>query len=237
MVSDIIQVDNNVELYLMRQIERERKKGEKAHVYRSQVTDIYGDGCVELSMPVESGKVILFPLRMRVFALFMTDSGVYRAAGIVEERYKSNNQYMMRIALKSQLYQYHIRTYCSLPCAINIEYFTITPEQALQAPALQLQTFLNTQGEGIVQKQGIATELCGAWVRFVTDVKNEANTYIFIHLRQNLIPAYVLSSEVSSTDSGRFENKAEFIWTDSRIQEDFNRYIFDERRKNRKKEV
>ena len=54
MISNVIQPGNKVELCMSQQIEQERKTGLSAHIYKSQVTDIFGNDELELSMPSEA---------------------------------------------------------------------------------------------------------------------------------------------------------------------------------------
>lgn len=244
MISNIIQPGNKVELCMMQQIEQERKNGVHAHIYKSQVTDIFADDELELSMPTEGGKLVMLPIGIRFEFVFYSQGGLYRGMGLVKERYKSNNLYMLRVSLKSQLHKYQRREYYRMPCIINMLYFNITMGQALNLPLDSFPSFVELPEIGMTQKEGSIVDISGGGARFITDTANKTDSYIMIQVRlhsaeeskQYLIPAHILSSTVSKTNKERFENRVEFVIRDRKIREEIIRYIFDEERKNRNKE-
>lgn len=245
MVSKIIQVGNKVDLCMMQQIEQEKKTGVRAHIYKSQVTDIYADDEIELSMPTEAGKLVLLPIGIRFEFVFYSQGGLYRGIGLVKERYKTNNMYMLRVSLKSQLHKYQRREYYRMPCVINMAYYKITQQQALNIPIEQFPLFVELPEIGMNRKTGSIVDISGGGARFVTDVENKNDSYIIIEVRLHsiedtkdyLIPAHILSSTASKTNKERFENRAEFILKDRKIREEIIRFIFDEERKNRNREI
>lgn len=237
MVLNIIQAGDKVDICLVKQMEEEKKTGIRAHVYKSQVTDIYKNGGLELCMPMEENEYILLPIGVRLELFFYSKSGLYCGTGIVEERYKSNNMHMMRVSLKSRLYKYQRRECHWMSCAAEMEYFDITAAQALGASSRQQQELADALRKRAGQKRGSVTAMSGAGLRFVTDAANKKDCYILIKIQDNLIPAYIFSSEALPDRQNLFENSAEFIIRDHRMQDDIVRYIFDEERKNRKKEV
>lgn len=244
MVSNIIQPGNKVDLCMLQQIEQERKTGVRAHIYRSEVTGILADDELELSMPKESGKLVMLPIGIRFEFVFYSKDGLYRGKGLVEERYKSDNQYRLRVSLKSQLQKYQRREFSRMPCEIGMAYYAISMEQAINVPIGQFQEMISLPEFCDVRKVGSIVDISGGGARFLSDTENMNHSYILIEVRlhngQELepyyIPAHILSSSVSKTDRERFETRAEFIIKDRKIREEIIRYIFDEERKNRKKE-
>ena len=119
MIANIIQTGCKVDLCMMQQIEQERKTGVRAHIYKSQVTNIFADGGLELSMPMESGKLVLLPIGTRFEFVFYAQDGLYKGTGLVEERYKTNNIYLLRVSLKSPLRKFQRREYSRMACVIR----------------------------------------------------------------------------------------------------------------------
>ncbi len=238
MVSNLIQAGDKVELCLIKQMEQEQKTGIRVHIYQSRVADIYKDGGLELHMPMEEGRYILLPIGARLEMVFYAKSGLYRAQGLVEERYNSNNMHMLRASLKSRLYKYQQREYFWISCAYEVEYYDITASQALGASSRQLQALAAALKKKSGSKKGTAAAVNGAGLRFVTDVINKTDSYILLKIKdimnENLMPAYILSSEAVPGRQDLFENRAEFIVRDPRIQDDMIRDLFDEGRKNSK---
>lgn len=245
MISSIIQLGNKVDLCMVQQIEQEKKTGVRAHIYKSQVTDIFADDEIELTMPSEAGKLILLPVGIRFEFVFYSQGGLYRGIGLVKERYKTNNMYMLRVSLKSQLHKYQRREYYRMPCVINMAYYDITAQQALNIPLEQYPAFVELPEIGMNRKTGSIVDISGGGARFVTETENKNDSYIIIEVQLHsiedtkdyFIPAHILSSAVSPTNKERFENRAEFILKDRKVREEIIRFIFDEERKNRNREL
>lgn len=244
MISNIIQPGNKVELCMTQQIEQERKSGLSAHIYKSQVTDIFGNDEMELSMPSEAGKLVMLPIGIRFELVFYGSNGLYRGLGIIQERYKKNNMHLLRVSLKSQLHKYQRREYYRMPCVIPMYYYDITLQHALNLPVESFQMFVDLPQIGMTRKDASIVDISGGGVRFVTDTENHTDSYIMIEVRLKseenaksyLIPAHILSSSVSKNKKDKYENRAEFVIRDRVIREEIIRYIFDEERKIRNKE-
>lgn len=246
MISDIIQVGNKVELCLMSQIQQEKKSGAYARIYKSSVTNIFEDENLELSMPIESGKVVLLPVGAQFEFVFYSQSGLYRGAGLVKERYKTGNQYLIRVGLKSQLHRYQRREYYRLPCRIKMAYYDLTQTQVFHILPENYRKFVDSPQIGMTRKEGEIIDISGGGAKFITSRINKQDSYIMVEVqlrsavdaKDYLIPARILSSQEAPKNKEKFENRAEFIISDRKIREEIIRYIFDEERKNRtKKEV
>lgn len=243
MIANMIQPGNKVELCMTQQIEQERKSGLSAHIYKSQVTDIFGNDELELSMPSEAGKLVMLPIGIRFELVFYGSGGLYRGLGIIKERYKTNNMHLLRVTLKSQLHKYQRREYYRMPCVIPMHYYEITLQHALNLPVEQFASFVKLPQIERTRKDASVVDISGGGARFITDTQTEADAYIMIEVplhsedreKTYLIPAHILSCAVSQTNKERFENRAEFIIRDRVIREEIIRYIFDEERKIRNK--
>lgn len=243
MVSNIIQPGNQVDLCMLQQIEMERKTGVRAHIYKSQVIGILSDGELELSMPTEAERPVMLPIGIRFEFVFYSKDGLYRGLGLVEERYKSDNRYMLRVSLKSQLRKYQRREFSRVPCAIGMAYYGITPEQALGVPPGQLQQLKELPQVLGTRREASIVDISGGGARFVSDAESRNGSYILMEVRLDsaddaaayLFPAHILASLVSGEGKGRFETRVEFVIRDRKVREEIIRYIFDEERKNRNK--
>lgn len=244
MVSDIIKPGNKVELCMAQQIEQERKSGLSAHIYKSQVTDVFGNDELELSMPMEAGKLVMLPIGVRFELVFYGNGGLYRGLAMIRERYKTNNMHLLRVMLKSRLHKYQRREYYRMPCVIPMHFYDITMQHALHLPIERFEMFVELPEIGMTRKDASIVDISGGGVRFVTTTESKANSYVMIevqlkseeHKKTYLIPAHILSSVVSKQDKECFENRAEFVIKDRLVREEIIRYIFDEERKIRNKE-
>lgn len=245
MISDIIQIGNGVEICLTQQIEQEKKTGVHAHIYKSQVAEIFGNDDLELLMPTEAGKLILLPLGVRFEFVFYSKSGLYRGTGLVKERYKSNNMYMLRVSLKSQLQKYQRREYYRMPCIIPMTYYEITEENVRNISPERYRMLVELPEIEMTLREASIVDISGGGLRFVTDSYVPLERYIMIEVELKnihesnvyLLPAHILASEKRSSRDDRYENRAEFVIRDRKVREEIIRFIFDEERKNRRKEV
>ena len=111
MVSDILRPGNKVAIKAVQKIERQGSTGEVAHVYTSRIQEIHENGDIDISMPIEEGKYVLLHLGVRFEFVFYAEKNLYRAIGQVKERFKSNNIYMLKVELKTQLAKFQRREY------------------------------------------------------------------------------------------------------------------------------
>ena len=118
MVSDILRPGNKVEIKAVQKIERQGSTGEVAHVYTSRIQEIHENGDIDISMPIEEGKYVLLHLGVRFEFVFYAEKNLYRAIGQVKERFKSNNIYMLKVELKTQLAKFQRREYYRFQCEI-----------------------------------------------------------------------------------------------------------------------
>ena len=242
MISNIIQIGNGVEICLTQQIEQEKKTGVHAHIYKSKVVEIFANDDLELMMPTEAGKLVLLPLGVRFEFVFYSETGLYRGTGLVKERYKTDNLYLIRVSLKSQLHKYQRREYYRMPCIIPMKYYEVTQEQVLNTRPDRYQVLVDLPEIGMTMQEASIVDISGGGLRFVTDMRMQVDHYIIVEVElKNIhesvvyyLPAHILASEITPTREDRYENRGEFIIRDRRVREEIIRFIFDEERKNRR---
>ena len=130
MVSDILRPGNKVEIKAVQKIERQGSTGEVAHVYTSRIQEIHENGDIDISMPIEEGKYVLLHLGVRFEFVFYAEKNLYRAIGQVKERFKSNNIYMLKVELKTQLAKFQRREYYRFPCVMDMKYYRIAENES-----------------------------------------------------------------------------------------------------------
>ena len=127
-ISEVIHLGDKVDIRVLQKVEQTRDIDETVTVYKSQVLDIRENGNLELSMPTTKGKLELLMLGIRYELVFYSCGSLYRAVGVVKERYKTDNLYMVEIELKSPLEKFQRREYYRLPCLLDFHYFPVTEE-------------------------------------------------------------------------------------------------------------
>lgn len=101
MVTNLIHLGDKVDIRFVQQVARVEQTGVSPRIYKSQVNDIKDDGSLEITMPIENGKVVLLPLGVRFEFVFYTGSGLYHSIGQIRERYKQDNIFVIVIELHS----------------------------------------------------------------------------------------------------------------------------------------
>lgn len=61
-IAEIIQPGDKVDISFVQNVERAKKDQSMPKIYKSQVLDLKENGNLEISMPVERGKLVLLPL-------------------------------------------------------------------------------------------------------------------------------------------------------------------------------
>ena len=228
-IAEIIQPGDKVDISFVQNVERAKKDQSMPKIYKSQVLDLKENGNLEISMPVERGKLVLLPLGIRMEFIFFSKGTLYRAVGQVRERYKRENVYMLEIELKSQISKYQRREFFRFPCIMDMNYYSIEEQQA----ALRDREYA-----------GRIVDLSGGGIRFRTDQKLRENQYVLfeIHLQnENLDKQYYIIGTIISciktekTPETPYEARAKFLITDSSVREEIIRFIFEEERKARQR--
>lgn len=248
-VGELIRPGDKVDITFIQQLENMNIDGEAQKVYKSQVLDVKKNGILDISMPSEGSKLILLPLGVRLEFVFYSKGGLYRAMGQIKERYKSENIYMLEIELKTQLEKYQRREYFRYPCILDINYYTITEQEAKFESGDALLIHLREDEEKAAANSereyaGSIVDLSGGGVRFRTPKELEPKQWLLfeIHLQnENLNKQYYIIGSVIScvrTDKAadkQFEIRAKFQIKDSNTREEIIRFIFEEERKSRQR--
>ena len=240
MVSDVIAIGNKVDIRQVSQIENARNTGELPHIYRSQLLDFLENGELELAMPTEGGRIRLLMLGIRYEFVFYTKNGLYRAYGQVRERYKTDNQYMLRVVLNTQLNKYQRREYFRLSYAMEIS-FCVIDEKLVRLSGEEFEKALQEEMVDRPRQKAYVKDLSGGGGRFVSDEKLLENSYILMDLvlkekeissKYSIIGHVIDSEKLEENALARYDNRVEFILRDSKVREDIIRFIFIEERKS-----
>lgn len=240
----IIEVGNKIDIRIVNQIENVKTTGEPPHIYKSQLLDFFENGDIEISMPSENGQIRLLPLGLRYELVFYTKSGLYRGYGEVKERYKTDNRFMLRVALHTPLNKYQRREYYRLNCAMEAAFYIINKEIAMLEHTDEIETALRESEEAAGEKMSAyVRDISGGGMRFVTDVELPEDSYILVYIRLGekaqdavypIVGRVISSGKVEDVTPAKYEQRVEFILKDSRVREDIIRFIFKEERKARR---
>lgn len=238
MLSKFISVGDKIELQTVDHLAEEKTNGKK--IYESKVYDILSEDTMEIAMPMEKTKLILLPVDSEYDIVFYGASGLYQCFARIIDRYKSNNVYILAIELTSNLRKYQRREYYRFSCALEMCARTLQ-EAEIEAVEKNMPYSLTP---GLPLKQSVIVDISGGGLRFISAQKYEEDCLLYIkyHLvKKGERTAYemigkVLSVKEMENRPGTWEHRVQYYNVDTDVREEIIKYIFEEERKNRRKE-
>lgn len=250
MQAEMIHIGDKIDICALEQVDIAQKTGENPKVLVSQVLDLKEDGSIEIAMPLEGTKLVLLPLDLRYQFTFYTSGGMYKANGQIEERYKKDNFFMLRVSLHTRLEKFQRREFFRLETGLDITYQFID-EATAKLPDMQsiFRTVRNVDFYKHLIK-GHTLDISGGGVRFLSrdempeDDKNHTRQYLLISILLEMddseemidLVAKVIECKRQVRDNGVFyEYRAEFLAKDKKTCDAIVRFVFAKERKSRKK--
>lgn len=237
MLSKFISLGAKIELQA---VERSIHGEDNQKIYHSKVYEIISDDTLEISMPMEQTKLILLPVDTEYDMVFYTDNGLFQCFARITDRYKSNNVYLLRLELVSNLRKYQRREYyrfsCALEmCARNLE------EEEMQSVEVKTPYMLQP---GLPLRRSVIVDISGGGLRFISSQRYEPESLIYCsyHLikdgQSKMIEVIgkVLAIRELENRPGNYEHRVQYYNMDVETREEIIKFIFEEERKNRKKD-
>lgn len=245
MVSNLINIGDKIDIRILQQVEKEKNEGIMAKVYKSRVQDIKKDNLLEVSMPIYAGKMVILSVGIRYECIFYTKNGLYRCVAQVKGHYKVDGLYMLLLELKSPLEKFQRREYFRFECAMDIEYYKITEDEAKIEEIEELKRHHKEYEPEMEINHAIAVDLSGGGIRFMAEEEGKKDEYLFISmLLRSLdnsqlleIAGRVLYCNRVEGDRGKkkYEYRVQFLTRDQKKREAVIKYIFEQERKSRQK--
>lgn len=238
MLSKYVVPGNKVELQAVDRV-RITDENENKKVYQTQVIDILSEDRFEISMPTEKSKLILLPVNAKYDLYFYTPMGLYQCFANVIDRYKTENQYILLMELSSNLRKFQRREYYRLSCVLDMDTRLLEKEET---DAVENQD--QYLAPGLPLKHSVIVDISGGGIRFVGDYAYEPESLVcckYNLVRDGKTKEYTLTAKVLTVKEledkpGFYEHRAHYINIDNKEREEIIRFIFEEERKNRKKE-
>lgn len=208
-------------------------------VYHSKVNEVVSDDCVEIMMPMEKTKLVLLSLEQEYEVIFNTRSGLFKCRAQVQDRYKTNNIYLVSLRILSGLKKHQRREFYRYSCAIEMEFRELLPEEQEAADKKQ-RLFV----EEAPFSKGIMADISGGGIRFLAGEDYEPGKWVWCKCDLNLggrTKSYYLCGEILFRDKlenkdAIYEYRIQFRNLDNTEREEIIRYIFEEERKSRQRE-
>ena len=239
MLTKFISVGDKLEIHPIEKTDENTDDTEKK-IYLSKVYDILSEDTMEIIMPMEKTKLILLPVDSEYDLVIYQESGLYQCVARVIDRYKSNNTYILVMELVSNLRKYQRREYYRFSCALEMCARNLQEEE-LQAVE---NTLPYTLTPGLPLKQSIIVDISGGGLRFLSSQRYEPESLLFINYdlvvgkqqKAYEIIGKVLSVKELENRKGTFEHRVQYYGMNRKTREEIIKYIFEEERKNRRKE-
>lgn len=237
MLDQYVQLGQRIELESVTRIVTGGEEKQLRKTYSSKVYDILSEERLEVLMPYEQRKLVLLPVDSEYTVYFYTDSGIFECRGRIVDRYKSNNVFILVVELLTSLRKYQRREYYRYNCILAGETRELTEEE------MEDRTFSQIDQSAPMQRS-VITDISGGGLRFISREQYKSGGLLFCryYLEKNKarktyeVVGKVLSVQPADKRPGCFEYRIQYQNLDDRKREEIIQYIFEEERKNRKKE-
>ncbi len=239
MISKYVEPGDKLELVMVDHMPGTSEEMTK-RVYTSKVNDILSEDQLEIMMPMEKTKLILLPVDTEYDMSIYTDHGLYQCFVRVVDRYKSDNMYLLVVELTSNLRKNQRREYYRFSCALEMCSRNLEAEEI---QAIESKTPYELV-PGLPLKRSVIVDISGGGLRFVSNQKYEPDSLIYCsyHLivdgvrKLYEVVGKVLGSKEVENRKGVYEHRVQYINISEGVREQIIKYIFQEERKNMKKD-
>ena len=226
-LSEITSPGDKIDIRLMHQVKIEDNGGEMAQVYKSSICDYLADNLLEVSMPTAEGRMVLFQV------------------GAECQMVIYSNLYLLSVEIMSEPKRFQRREFFRVNLLTEVQYY-IVPKEVAALPTTE-ELFLEIEKPEYIDqmKRGMVKDISGGGMLFSSDEQLQMGNYILLNFRlssENMDESFYLVSQcVSSYKNLKVENlydhRMKFIFKNLRDREKIVRFVFEEERRIRKKEV
>ena len=242
--SDLVILGDKIDIHLVSQLSRENSGGIAAKLYKSSVTDIFSQKEIEISMPMDGPKMVLFQDGLRIDMVFYSKRGLYRCQGLVAARYKKDNLYLLRINQKTELEKFQRREYFRIDCSLEFRIYPITEEVAALTTTPELYRTIQDPEYLLSVTYGKLLDISGGGIRFTDQYGFQVGDYVLTEFRLTndkvdqtfYLVNQIVASDEKEDEKGVFINRAKFLYKDLKDREKIVRYVFEEERRVRRTE-
>jgi len=213
-------------------------------VYKSGVFDYLGDYELEITMPTDEGKMVMFHIGFECQFYFYTAKGLYTCEAVITNRYKRDNFFLLSAKIKSPLKKYQRREYYRLECAIDFAYYKIPNEVANLETTEDLFEAIADPAYIELKQLARTRDLSGGGLRFTTMEEIKPGEKVLIVLRlanEKMDHMFYLVTDMIACDPiekapGLWLARGKFEFKNPKERDLIIRFVFEEDRKKRKRE-
>lgn len=244
-LSDVITPGDKIDIKFMHEANLEVNGGKDAVIYQSSVCDIFSDTDLEISMPTHGGRMVLFQTGAECIFVFYTKGGMYRCFGVVQDRYREGNLYLLSVHMSTPPVKFQRREFFRVNYVAQMQYYEITEEVAGLKTTEELYACIqNVEYENKAVKAMIQ-DISGGGVRFTSKQLLKEGDFVLIVTRLTndridetfYLACRIVDSQKNSNVEDLYIHRAKFIFKDLKDRDKIVRFVFEEERKIRRKEL
>lgn len=214
----------------------------EVQVYVSQVLDEGELDSICVAMPIHEGKVIPLNVGQEFMATFYTKSGLMRCRVEVTGRYKKDALFLLEITPQTTLTKMQRREYFRYECRTQIDYRIVSDKEK---ELMESGNAYNTDEWQMEWRKAVMLDLSGGGIRFVSDCNAERDSLLQVRfdiasgkaVEVVYVFAKILRIERNQNNSTLYNYHIKFWRMDHGMREKIIRYIFEQQRKNRSKQL
>lgn len=251
MISNLLQIGNKIDIV---RVNNSFNMGKQDVHYTSQLFEYEGLDEATIAMPIAEGVVIPLENGATYCLSFFTDNGIYECQGTVTKRFREQNIYMIKIRFISDFQKNQRRAFFRLECLLDINYRIDTNEEEEILRKIRENDFaseeeLKEKRERLKELQStwilaVATDISGGGLRCNSESECKKDDRIWMKLRLHNnddvkdmeVMAVVIASMPLKNKPGFFEHRTEFVDIIRTEREAIIRFIFEEERRQRRRE-
>lgn len=254
-IDEILSIGDKVTIIITQEYAHEQNGGEKAKRFLSSIFDIKSDGTIVMDMPVVQRKLVALSTGLRYTFIFTVEKdnekNFYISQGELISRYRQGNFFLIDARLSFPLKKFQRREFFRLDCSLKSIGVALgddfDPQQIIDAG----QFLLEHINDGYQVAHGIISNISGGGALLLTDEDFRDSKFILLRVIFNEdtdeektseneddtmeLLANILEKNYNE-ESKKYSYRLMFVFKNPKFRERIIKYVFDEQRRQRKKE-
>lgn len=212
--------------------------------YKSSVFDILSDTELEIGMPTDEGKMVLFQVGFACQFYFYTNKGLFTCETVIKNRYKKDNFYILLVKITSGLKKYQRREFYRVNCSVDFAYYKI-PDKVAELETTE-DLFEEIANPDYIEHKKLARtrDISGGGIKFTAIEELEVGSKLLMVIRLTndkvdhmfYLVAEIIECLPVENVQDRWVVRAKWHFKNIKDRDLIVRYVFEEDRMIRKKE-
>lgn len=231
-----------------------KKDGTEERVLSSKVVDIINNITYKLMMPLSKTLTIPLDVGEETTMNFYVDNAILSARTIIKDRFFEENIAVIVVELITGLEKIQRRQFYRLQCQIEAKIQLLTKKESERVLELsgtdrksldRLNAYFEELAEKILMWEDVLIiDLSGGGIKYLGEKERKLDDYVLVLVslevggikKEHKILMRVVSSNKKRSSQESYEIGGSFVGLRDRERDNIVRFIFEEERKNRRKE-